>query len=104
MTKSNIVLNGLLHAAAATAYIGLVTFVMSHATAWFGEQDHALTGMAAIMLFVLSAAVMGVTVFGRPVLWYIDGKKIESFWLLGSTILSFFALTLLVFISLAFVK
>lgn len=101
MKKQSIVMGGFLQAVAATVYIGLVTIVMAHGNAWFGEKDTAFTPMAVLMLFVLSAAVMASLTFLRPILWYIDNKKREAIWLLAWTIIFLFIFTLIVFASLA---
>lgn len=42
-----------------------------------------------LMLLVFSASVTGGLIFGRPVLWYLDGKKKETFSLLITTLLIF---------------
>lgn len=99
--KKNTALAGFLHALGAVAYVGLVTFIMNHANAWFGEGKTPFQPMAFLMLFVLSAAVMGSLVFLRPILWYINNAKREALELLGWTIGFFFIFTLIVFASLA---
>ncbi len=102
--KKHIALTGLLHAVAAAAYIGLVAFVMANASTWFGEKDGPLTPMAALMLFVLSFAVMISLAFVRPALWYLDGKKKEALQLFSWTFVFFFILTVLVFASMAIIR
>lgn len=34
--------------------------------------------MVMLLLFVFSAALTGALIFGRPILWYLDGKKREA--------------------------
>lgn len=104
MKKQSIVLAGFLHAAAATAYIGLVAFVMSNGNTWFGQKDGPFTPMAALMLFVLSFGIMVILAFVRPVLWYLDGKKKEALQLLLWMIVFFFILTAIVFVCMAIVR
>lgn len=101
MKKQSVIVNGLLHAIAATAYIALVVTVMTHGNAWFGKTDTPLTSMAALMLFVLSAAVMASLTFLRPILLYIDNKKRDALALLTWTIIFLFVFTLFVFATLA---
>jgi hypothetical protein len=103
MKKQTIVLTGLLHALAATAYIGLIAFFISHASAWFGQKDGPFTPMAALMLFVLSFGVMACLAFLRPALWYLDGKKKEAIQLLSWMIAFFFILTAIVIVCMALV-
>lgn len=50
-----------------------------------------------LMLFVFSAGMTATLVLGRPVIWYLDGKKKESIQLLLSTLFAFFILTVLAF-------
>ena len=99
--KKNIALIGFLHALAATAYIALVVFVINHASAWFGKTDTPWTGMAALMLFVLSAGVMASLAFVRPALWYMDGKKNDALQLLSWMIVFFFIMTVMAFAGIA---
>jgi hypothetical protein len=104
MKKNNIALAGFIHAAAATAYIGLVAFIMSHGDILFGQKDGSLTPMAVLMLFTLSFGVMACLAFLRPVLWYLDGKKKEAFQLLLWMIIFFFILTAIVFVCMAIIR
>lgn len=104
MKKQSIALTGFLHAAAATAYIGLIAFFMNNASGWFGVKDGPFTPMAALMLFVLSFGIMVCLAFLRPAAWYLDGKKKEALQLLSWTIASFFILTIVVFACVAFTR
>ncbi len=45
-----------------------------------------------LMLFVFSATITGTLMLGRPILWYVEGKKKEAVQLFGYTIGFFFAL------------
>lgn len=95
--------NALVNAAATTAYIMLVATFMSHAENLFGHQEAGDTVLAPIiflLLFVISAAITGFAVFGRPVMWYMEDKKREAVALLGATI-GFLILFVFFFISIA---
>jgi uncharacterized membrane protein len=49
---------------------------MNHASKWFGSADKGvLTPMLALMLLVLSAAIVGSLVFGMPVYTFLSGDK-----------------------------
>lgn len=50
-----------------------------------------------LMLFVFSAALTGTLFFGKPIMWYIDGKKKEALSLLAYTFGAFFIIGILVF-------
>jgi hypothetical protein len=52
------------------------------------------------MLLVFSAALVGALIFGRPVLWYLDGRKHDSLLLLTETLAILFAVTVAVFLIL----
>jgi hypothetical protein len=61
----------------AAAYIFLVSQVMANGERLFGK-DNSLTPFAVLMLFSLSAAVVGSLVFGLTVMLFLDNKKKES--------------------------
>jgi hypothetical protein len=96
------VLHSLGHALLAGLYVLLVVQLISHAQAWFGNQENSiLIPLAMIMLFVLSATIVGALVLGRPTLMYLDGRKKEALEFFGYTLGWFFTLTLIAFIGLA---
>ena len=84
-----------------TAYIILIVsfiYFLGQIQAESGES--ILVSIAMLMLFVFSAAFTGSLVFGRPILWYLDGRKKDAFYLLAYTLGILLALTILVFIFL----
>jgi hypothetical protein len=93
-----------INAFAAFAYVMVVGLFMSNASHIFGEKDTALTSVAVLMLLVFSAALMSILVFGQPVMWYVDGKKKAALYLLGYTMISMLALTMLTFVGLLIVR
>lgn len=62
----------------AALYIFLVSQLMQNGSKLFGEKDNAFTPFFVLMLFSLSAAVVGGLVFGLSVKLFMDGKKQES--------------------------
>ena len=66
------------HAVLVLAYVSLVASIMNHGNTWFGPKDTAWTPVAMLMLFVLSAAITGSLVLGRPVMMFLDGQKKEA--------------------------
>jgi hypothetical protein len=62
----------------ATAYIFLVSQVMSHGDKLFGQQDSSLTPFAVLLLFSLSAAVVGGLILGQSIFLFFDNKKAQS--------------------------
>jgi len=89
----------LINALSTAGYIVLVAIVMFIGTEYaFGERDTILIHIAMLMLFVFSAAVTGLLVFGRPAVWYLNDKKKEALSLLFHTLGIFFVITIVVFI------
>jgi hypothetical protein len=90
----------LIDALGTAAYIIIVAFFISSIGNFAGQDSPdkgVLIPIAMLMLLVLSVAIVGSLIFGRPVMWYIDGKKKEALNLLGWTLGIFFVLTVLVF-------
>ncbi len=96
--KNNTIVHSLGHAVLVGVYVSLVASVMNHGSKWFGQTDTAWTPVAVLMLFVLSAAITGTLVLGRPVLMYLDGQKKEALQFFGYTLVWLAVLTVLVFV------
>jgi len=75
------------------AIVLMVTFLGSIAD----EKDTLLAPILALLLFVFSAAFTGFLVLGKPIMWYLDGKKKEALSLFGYTMF-----ILLIILSMAF--
>jgi hypothetical protein len=75
-------------------YVAMVAWIMQHAQEWFRQTKTVLAPTAFLLLFVLTAAVVGGLVVGRPVLLYADGQKKEALKFFGFTILWLFVLTI----------
>lgn len=102
MSTNKILKYALIHALGAAVYVALVAALMSNAGALFDKVDNKLVGTATfLLLFVISAAIVGVLVFGRPVMWYLDGVKKEAVQLVIATISFLVILTSVVLIFLA---
>lgn len=86
MTKNKIIKYALIHAVCAMAYISLVALIMSNGDKLFGKEDTLLTVVAFLLVFVISAAVMGLLIFGKPILMYLNDFKKEAVSLLFYTI------------------
>lgn len=97
MKGSKIMGYGLLHAALAAAYITMIATIVSNGNELFGKKDGALSAIAFLLTFVLSAAIMGIIIFGRPILWYLNGAKKEAVQLIFSTIIFLAVITGIVF-------
>ncbi|MDP3966462.1 MAG: hypothetical protein Q8Q04_02945 [archaeon] len=88
----------LINALGTSAYIVAVAYLMSFLENIFDGKESVLSPIFMIMLFVFSAAFTGSLVFGRPVMWYLDGKKKEAIALLFRTLLIFFVITAIAFL------
>lgn len=89
----------LLHSTLAVIHIVLVGLFMNNAEKIFGPTDSVISGTVFLILFTLSAVVVGGLIVGRPVMLYIDGKKKEavlSFIASGIFLLIFFLIALLI--------
>ncbi|MBY0539142.1 hypothetical protein K2P56_01740 [Patescibacteria group bacterium] len=88
MKITRIIELGFLHAFGAVAYIALVAVVMTRGEDLVNAfEGSLLPPILFLTLFVLSAAVMGLTLFGRPILWFLEGKKKEALMLALCTVL-----------------
>lgn len=102
-----IIKTAILNALATFLYVGLVAssfFYMSKFFGQTGKPDTILAPTVMLLLFVFSAGLTASLVFGRPILWYMDGKKKEAIHLLAYTLASLFviiALVVLVMYSIA---
>ena len=85
----------ILNSLGVLAYISLLVTFMNNAQRIFGKNDNAMTGVVALMIFILSALITGSLVLGRPIMLYLDGKKSEAVKLLFYTMASLFVLLLL---------
>jgi len=93
-----------IHSVGVIVYITFVAFLMTNAEQWIGSMNSLLGPVAMLMLFTLSAAIVGLLIFGRPVMLYLDGKKKEAMEFAGATVGFLFIEALIVFIILALGK
>lgn len=88
---------GLLNALGTTVYVFLISQILQNAEHIFGKMNKSLAPLAFLLMFVLSAAITGGLVLGRPLLWYLDGKKTEAVKLFLATIAWLAIITLIIF-------
>lgn len=62
----------------------------------FEEANTFIAPVAMLMLLVFSVALVGSLIFGRPIVWYINGKKKEAVTLLLTTLGVFLMITIIV--------
>lgn len=62
----------------AAVYIFLVSQIMRNGNTLFGKTDNFFTPFVVLLLFSLSAAVVGSLVLGVPFMLFSEGKRKES--------------------------
>lgn len=103
MRNSKLILLSFLNSLGVTAYISVVTLAMRNGEKIFGKVENNFLGpIAFLLLFVLSAAITGFLVIGRPVLLYLESRKPEAVKLFLYTIGWLFVLTVAAFAATAF--
>lgn len=92
----NINKNGFLNALGVLVYIIIVSQVMQNGGKIFGEADNAFTPIVVLLLFTLSAIIVGGLIVVKPITLYLDGKKKEAIsfflttagWMAGFTVIA----------------
>lgn len=76
--KKKLLLNTFRNTLGAALYIFAVSQVMRNGDVIFGSEENIFMPFAFLLLFCLSAAIVGGLVLGYPVYLFFDGKKKES--------------------------
>lgn len=95
--SKNIIKNAFLNALATILYIVIIASFLFYVPKSFGPSadNTVLIPIAMLSLLVFSAALTGMLVFGKPVIWYLDGKKKEAIYLLTYTLGIFLIITII---------
>jgi hypothetical protein len=103
--KNAILKTAALNAVATALYVAAIASFLFYAPKVFGpgRVDTVLVPIVMLSLLVLSAALTGLLIFGRPVLWYLDGKKKEALSLLVYTLGIFLLIMIAVLFMLLFI-
>lgn len=93
-----------INAGATALYIIGIAVFLSNTQYIFGTEEPKsfIVPAAMLSLFVLSAAVTGALVLGRPILWYLAGAKREALSLFIATIFCLALITLGLFFAFAY--
>lgn len=102
--KKELMLKTFRNSALVAVYIFGVSQIMVNGQTLFGKEDNAFTPFGILLLFSLSAAVVGSLVFGLSVILFLDGKKKESVLAAFYTIGWLGVFTLLALTTLFFLK
>ncbi|MFA6974116.1 MAG: hypothetical protein WC238_05265 [Parcubacteria group bacterium] len=69
-------------------YISLVALLMFTVQKFFGDKPDPVivAPIAFLLLLVISAAISGALILGKPLMLYLDGQKKEAVMLFGFTV------------------
>ena len=96
MEKGSILKHSFINAIFTAVYVILVTLFIYLLDQNSADSEGGVIAMASIlMLLVISVAIIGSLLFGRPAMWYVDGKKKEAIILLICTLGIFMAITII---------
>ncbi|MCX6811159.1 MAG: hypothetical protein NT039_00480 [Candidatus Berkelbacteria bacterium] len=95
MKNSELVKTSLINAVLTIIYVFLVALLIWKANDIFGKMDNFLGPFAFLLLFTLSAAIVGSLIVGKPIFLYLDGQKKEAIKLLFYTIAWLFVATII---------
>ena len=85
-------------------YIALVALIMTYGNRFFGQATGLFGGIGILLLFTLSALIVGSLILGKPLMLYLDGQKKEAVRLLIDTIIILAIVTIVLLSLLALVK
>lgn len=97
--NQKLLVHSFIHALLVVIYTSGVAWVLFNSQRLFGHQPSILAPLAMLMLFVISATIVGTLVLGRPALLYMNGQKSEGLKMFAYT-LGWLALATLVFLLL----
>ena len=77
--KPEYFLESFVRATMTVIYISIVALLPSYGERLFGSGHSFLIPVLILLLFVISATVVGFLVLGKPIQLYVDGLKKEAF-------------------------
>ncbi len=87
MKKSDYILKSFINAGGVLAYVSAVAWFFSHVQDIFGQTgNNFIVPVFLLLIFIISASVTGLLVFGRPIMLYLDNLKKEAFIFLFATL------------------
>lgn len=94
--------NPFLNAGAALFYIVGLVSIMYFGSALSSKEESILFPIAALSVFVLSAALMAIIFFYQPAVLFFDGKRTEAIQLVVKTVAAFAVWVAVVLLLVAF--
>ena len=104
MSILNIIKKSLINAGLAALYVFILTFIMSNNKSIPKGAPEFLIGMGMLLIFVISATIMGYLVLGKPILMYLDGAKKEAVKLFYLTVTWLILIAVTIFSCLVLLK
>jgi hypothetical protein len=78
MNNKEIIKQSLLSSFGVFLYVSGVAWLMQNGEKLFGKMDHVYGTIAFLLLFIFSALITGLLVFGFPALLFFEGNKKEA--------------------------
>ncbi len=95
MKNQKILLWSMIDAVGVFAYVMLVVWVITNGDKIFGQMQNFWGPVSFLLLFIFSALVCGILVFGRPIYLWFDNAKKEAIKMLLFTVGNLFVIFLL---------
>jgi len=89
MKTSRLLLYSLFHALGVLVYVLAISWFLFNGEKIFnqaGKADSFLAPAVMLILLVISATITGMLVLGKPILLYLENKKIEAIKMLSYTV------------------
>ena len=75
MKNSKLVLYSIYNSLGVLVYVAVVAYIIFNGEQLFGKMANFWGPVAFLLLFVLSATMVGLLIFGRPLYLYWEGLK-----------------------------
>ncbi len=96
MSKSKIILHSIINSLAVVAYVILVVLVLENAPQFFGARPGVFGSVALLLLFVVSACIVGLLVLGKPGHVYFNVSKKDGLFMLLTTLVCLVIFTVII--------
>ena len=97
MTNKRIIIRSIISTLGVVVYVLLIASIFTVGKDIFGPMPGLFGPFVFLLLFVLSAAIVGSLIFGKPALLFLDGQKKEALAMFLYTILWLFVVTFCTF-------
>ena len=101
MQNLNLIKKSLINSTLAALYVFVLSLLMSNNKTISKGAPEFLIGVGMLLVFVISATIMGYLVLGKPILMYLDGAKKEAIKLFYLTVTWLILIAAIIFTILA---